>query len=567
MKNWSIIIRFCLILGISFLAACGQDFNSNPSESGPRDFSNPDTFSHHKIQNPVFFTGTKEIQMEQREIPKEAEESRPDLKQAPIPVSFKNLILQIDLDQKKMNLKFTAVHGKGEEAIELEGPFDSSQQEWYAFLYSTDPAVRAEKRVRASAGCTDINVCDEIALDLTYEFEGEEYTRQFVKQLDKAISKPVEITSKLRTSPPVKKNLRFNQVSGAKQSRTTPAAPQQEEPVEEEPVEESAEESAEETEEETEEGIEESPKQESAKKDTSVPLKPKRSLNPKIPDEPQKPVVPKKKVVEDKSPKARPAVVSKKTEIGDGADYSGPVRLPRAPKEVTEPSQIPTLSVTLNQQTRQAIGRHTSGRLMNASLLPEEGPGYFVRSNLKVIKEDLRPTWGADVLVQLITEATTEFKKLYPEGPRVQVGSLSKKSGRRLGGHVSHQNGLDVDIAFISTKGVQNSFWSAVGNRKSEFDLEKNWSLIKLLNNTKERYIISIFLDRRIKKELCLFAYKKGEYNSDPQSVEFRALRSIHHQAGHHDHYHVRLHCPATVGCQESLVTLPAGTGCESYIK
>ena len=61
---------------------------------------------------------------------------------------------------------------------------------------------------------------------------------------------------------------------------------------------------------------------------------------------------------------------------------------------------------------------------------------------------------GSDRLVRVVLRVLDDFAAAHPEAPRVGVGDLSRPSGgdfgRRFGGrgHVSHQNGLDVDVYY-----------------------------------------------------------------------------------------------------------------------
>jgi murein endopeptidase len=62
--------------------------------------------------------------------------------------------------------------------------------------------------------------------------------------------------------------------------------------------------------------------------------------------------------------------------------------------------------------------------------------------------------WGTDRLLRLVLRVLREHRAAHPEAPRLGVGDISRRFGgdfsERYGGlgHVSHQNGLDVDIYY-----------------------------------------------------------------------------------------------------------------------
>ena len=43
---------------------------------------------------------------------------------------------------------------------------------------------------------------------------------------------------------------------------------------------------------------------------------------------------------------------------------------------------------------------------------------------------------------------THAYRAAHPHAPRVVVGDISRDGGGRMDDHVSHQNGLDVDVYF-----------------------------------------------------------------------------------------------------------------------
>ena len=103
----------------------------------------------------------------------------------------------------------------------------------------------------------------------------------------------------------------------------------------------------------------------------------------------------------------------------------------------------------------RAIGRPNAGRLENGVLLPAEGRHHFTWDSAdKVTPSREWRRWGTDRLVRTILTALDDYHARNPGAPRVGIGDLSRPQGGEFGsaygglGHVSHQNGLDVDLYY-----------------------------------------------------------------------------------------------------------------------
>ena len=103
----------------------------------------------------------------------------------------------------------------------------------------------------------------------------------------------------------------------------------------------------------------------------------------------------------------------------------------------------------------RALGRPEAGRLVNGVRLPAEGATFFTWDPVYK-RSPNRPwrRWGTDRLVRTTLRVLHEFAVAHPHAPRIGVGDLSRPHGGDFGlrfgsiGHVSHQNGLDVDIYY-----------------------------------------------------------------------------------------------------------------------
>lgn len=106
-------------------------------------------------------------------------------------------------------------------------------------------------------------------------------------------------------------------------------------------------------------------------------------------------------------------------------------------------------------RTSIAVGLPWNGRLVRGVRLPSEGAHFFTWD--PVLKRSPDRPWrryGTDRLVRVLLRVVDEYAGAHPAAPRVGVGDLSRPRGGDFGlrygwpGHVSHQNGLDVDVYY-----------------------------------------------------------------------------------------------------------------------
>jgi murein endopeptidase len=107
-----------------------------------------------------------------------------------------------------------------------------------------------------------------------------------------------------------------------------------------------------------------------------------------------------------------------------------------------------------------AVGSHAAGRLEHGVRLPAEGRTFFTWDPV-LRRSPNRPwrRWGTDRLVRVVLHGARDFHGAHPRAPRVALGDLSRPRGGDFGprfgyiGHVSHQNGLDVDVYYPRADG------------------------------------------------------------------------------------------------------------------
>jgi murein endopeptidase len=106
-------------------------------------------------------------------------------------------------------------------------------------------------------------------------------------------------------------------------------------------------------------------------------------------------------------------------------------------------------------RTSRSFGPPWHGRLLGGVVLPREGWTFFTWD--PVLRGAPNRGWrrvGNDRLVRIVLDVLHDFAATHPRAPRVGVGDLSRPGGGDFGirygrpGHVSHQNGLDVDLYY-----------------------------------------------------------------------------------------------------------------------
>ncbi|HEY8376232.1 MAG TPA: penicillin-insensitive murein endopeptidase, partial [Nannocystis sp.] len=185
----------------------------------------------------------------------------------------------------------------------------------------------------------------------------------------------------------------------------------------------------------------------------------------------------------------------------------------------------------------QSIGSPNRGKLRNGMPLPE-GPGWRLRVH--------RPrTYGTVPTISALVEAFEDFYNRYPDGPKIRVGELARRTGGRVPPHRSHRTGRDIDIGYIF-RGIDDGEHRWQYMNVHNFDAEKNWALIQELLETGK--VQTIYISKKLQKLLHKEAQKHlseeqlaalFEYPRTPQSP----YATIQHWRGHSNHMHVRFIC------------------------
>lgn len=114
-----------------------------------------------------------------------------------------------------------------------------------------------------------------------------------------------------------------------------------------------------------------------------------------------------------------------------------------------------TAPAPIDWRSSRSIGSHWRGRLVDGVQLPAEGRAFFTWD--PVVRGSPNRGWrrfGTDGLIRMLLRVLADFRAAHPGAPRIGVGDISRPRGGDFGirygrpGHVSHQNGLDVDVYY-----------------------------------------------------------------------------------------------------------------------
>jgi murein endopeptidase len=102
-----------------------------------------------------------------------------------------------------------------------------------------------------------------------------------------------------------------------------------------------------------------------------------------------------------------------------------------------------------------AAGETNRGRLINGLELPGSGPDWVTYDPVRHrIPNRPERRWGTDRLLAFVLYVLRDHRLANPGAPPVVIGDLSRPLGGPFGsdfgglGHVSHQNGLDIDVYY-----------------------------------------------------------------------------------------------------------------------
>jgi hypothetical protein len=176
-----------------------------------------------------------------------------------------------------------------------------------------------------------------------------------------------------------------------------------------------------------------------------------------------------------------------------------------------------------------SIGAPHKGRLSQGVPLPE--------SDLYTVRVP-RLAYGTSLTVVAIVRAIASFRHQTAFDGDVVIGAMSRRTGRRLAPHRSHQSGRDVDIRLPALAFAEGRH----ALLPQEIDWPATWSLVQAFINT--AVVKVVFLEYKHFRRLRRGGLQLG---ASPEEIE-DVMRYVRHAKGHTAHMHVRFVCSPLAG-------------------
>lgn len=210
----------------------------------------------------------------------------------------------------------------------------------------------------------------------------------------------------------------------------------------------------------------------------------------------------------------------------------------------------------------QAIGLPYKGSLRNSTSVLEKQKTLNEKAFFEVTSPERNRHFATYEMSELITRIGNFLNQKYEK--KLFVGNISQKKGGLLPPHVSHQIGMDADLAYPATRTDTKFPVVVVMNTRqytpNVYSIEKTYALFKYAFTQPDIKIDRIFADRTIKKALCEYATQQGEFKGQDKETVQKLFESIEHVDGHGDHFHLRIKCSASdPGCRHMIYSVNKG--------
>lgn len=209
-----------------------------------------------------------------------------------------------------------------------------------------------------------------------------------------------------------------------------------------------------------------------------------------------------------------------------------------------------------------SVGTFTHGVLRHGARLPDKGEGYVIPPLWAVRNTN----YGTDEMVAAIAHAARRVRREYP-GSLLGIGDLSQKGGGDSVLHRSHEAGRDADLIYYAVddnnkpvppadsmpRYLRGDFHAHDPGPQDHgvvygpfsprnFDVRRNWALVRALLEEPRIEIQYLFIHEELKRQLLQYA---RDLDEDPGLLD--RAEALLHQPGdslpHDDHLHVRIFC------------------------
>ncbi len=204
------------------------------------------------------------------------------------------------------------------------------------------------------------------------------------------------------------------------------------------------------------------------------------------------------------------------------------------------------------QMAPRAIGQYNLGCVAGAAKMQANGPGW------QLMRLSRNRFWGHPVLLGYLGKLAADSQQL-DGSPGILVGDMAQPiGGPLLGGHASHESGLDADLWYqlmpghtLSAEEREQTSAASVVNRETLTVDKALWTgaQVKLLRRAASYpEVARIFVHPAVKKALC-----------DAAGTDRAWLQKIRPWYRHDDHFHIRLNCPP--GSPSCVAQAPVAAG------
>lgn len=170
-----------------------------------------------------------------------------------------------------------------------------------------------------------------------------------------------------------------------------------------------------------------------------------------------------------------------------------------------------------------SIGRPQTGRLLQGTALPAS-PNYHIRFE--------KASFGSALAVRGLQRAIEAFRTETGFAAGIYIGAMSEAKGGKLGTHLSHRSGRDVDIRMPAMAHKRGHKLST-----HEVDWHATFALLDAFVRTGQVQVI--FVEEQHHRRLRRAALALGA--SDQRIAHVMA--KVSHAPGHSAHIHVRFSC------------------------
>ena len=200
-----------------------------------------------------------------------------------------------------------------------------------------------------------------------------------------------------------------------------------------------------------------------------------------------------------------------------------------------------------------AIGSASNGCIRGATALPATGIGYVS------IRRERNRYYGHPQTLRLIRQLGEAMHRR--NGELIMVGDLAQPRGGRMPtSHVSHQNGLDVDIWLTLANSSQQALLSTPEQRDPPTMLTADGRGVNTRFGPDQAFLIRTAAeDPTVDRVLVNPGIKNALCERENNAAWLHKLRPWW---GHDAHMHVRLKCPKDSPYCAQQAPIPAGSGC-----